>query len=626
MFSDFDKYLAVFLTALLVTYLLTPAVRALTFRLGMVDLPNERRPHRHPTARGGGLAVVIGVHAACVVALFFDWPALAGGLDLDWWRHFLLGSLILLVIGFIDDSRQISPPMKLGGQTAAALVIAFGGNQFGTLFGFELSPAVDFVLVVLWILLLINAFNLIDGLDGLASGLAIISAIGLCGVFYLNRMPGDALVLLGLVGACLAFLRYNFHPATIFLGDTGSMFIGFTLATVSLQTFTKGTVVLGIAIPALVLGVPLYDELLAVWRRSVRGWLARKTSGPGAGRKGIMQPDLDHLHHRLVRAGLTTPRVAGFLYLCNAILVAFGLLITLFHSHAAGILLLALLAGAYVVMRHLAVIELRDTGRAIMAGLHRPTHANFKALFPPVWDMVWLCGAVGISMAFVEPREPEFWRSWFLELPIWVTPTFSLLAASRIYVTFWSRARTLDALVLASILVVGLLISLAVALLIDPEQSRRWLLRAFVVGGISHPTILLLRVLYRVAEEMVLHLRNRSDIRSDHDRILLYGAGGRCQLYLRERAFNESSSFDGRHIVGLIDDDPSLLGQWVYGYPVLGGLDDLPRIASKRRITGLLVTAGLRPERLEAARDLADEHRLQLTEWKFKEENLKAEA
>src|SRR5207244_1880862 len=127
----------------------------------------------------------------------------------------------------------------------------------------------DSIFVVIWIIAVINAFNLIDGLDGLASGLAIISAIGLGGVILLQNLPG-LLVVLGLIGACLAFLRYNFHPASIFLGDTGSMFLGFTLGLVSLQTFTKGTFFLSLSIPLLVLGVPIYDALLAIWRRSMR--------------------------------------------------------------------------------------------------------------------------------------------------------------------------------------------------------------------------------------------------------------------------------------------------------------------------------------------------------------------
>ena len=270
-------------------------------------------------------------------------------------------------------------------------------------------------MVVVWIVAVINAYNLIDGLDGLASGLAIISATGLCGILFLGNLPGVVLVLAALMGACLAFLRYNFHPATIFLGDTGSMFIGLILGVVSLQTFTKDTFVLSMAIPLLVLGVPIFDALLAIWRRSVRRLIKGREPGGTAKRSGIMSPDLEHLHHRLLKSGLSTRRVALILCGTNAAFIVFGLLMTSFQSHASGIFLLALLAAAYVLLRHMAVIELRETGGVLLAGLRRPTHALLKSLAYPVWDMVCMAGALAIAMrlfdvsrrgllAFVVPR------------------------------------------------------------------------------------------------------------------------------------------------------------------------------------------------------------------------------
>jgi len=167
---------------------------------------------------------------------------------------FLPSTLILLVVGLVDDIRGLSAWKKLAGQVAAALWVPLSGTQFGNFFGYKLPGFLDGVLVVFWIVAVINAYNLIDGLDGLASGLAIISATGLCGILVLNHAPGVILPLLALIGACLAFLRYNFHPASIFLGDTGSMAIGFTLGVVSLQTFTKNTFFLSMAIPLLILG------------------------------------------------------------------------------------------------------------------------------------------------------------------------------------------------------------------------------------------------------------------------------------------------------------------------------------------------------------------------------------
>jgi UDP-N-acetylmuramyl pentapeptide phosphotransferase/UDP-N-acetylglucosamine-1-phosphate transferase len=619
MFGDLDKYLAVFLTGLVVTYLLTPVVRAAACRFGVVDLPNERRPHKHPTARGGGLAVIIGVHAACLMALAFPWPKLAGGLDLRWWQHFTLASLVLLVVGLVDDVRGLKPHVKLCGQAVAAGLMCLSGARFGTILGIELPWVLDCAFVIFWLVAVINAFNLIDGLDGLASGLAIISAIGLCGIFLLQNMPANVLVLVGLIGACLGFLRYNFHPATIFLGDTGSMFLGFILGVISLQTFTKNTLFLSLTIPMLVLGVPIYDALLAIWRRSVRLWLSGSQPGTTVKPGGIMQPDLEHLHHRLLKSGLSSRRVATVLCVLNGALVVFGLLITTFESHAAGIFLLALLAGVYVLMRHLAVIELRDTGRALLTGLRRPTHATFKSLTYPVWDMVWMAGSLAVAMWAFEPPRPDFWHSWFLDLPVWVTPTFSILAASRTYLTVWTRARVLDVLMLLSMLLLGLFLSLGIAMLIDPSELSKWLVRTLVMGAISHPAILCMRVFYRAVEEIVIYFKSESDQPAQGERVVLYGAGGRCQLFLTERGFNNSRSYDGRAIVGLLDDESSLHSQWVYGFLVLGGIKELPHLIARHRITGIVITAALSPASRAAVQELALKHGLHLSEWYFGE-------
>jgi UDP-N-acetylmuramyl pentapeptide phosphotransferase/UDP-N-acetylglucosamine-1-phosphate transferase len=626
MLNALIKYIAVFLTGFTVTFLLTPAVRWLAVRFGVVDKPDERRPHKRPTARGGGLAVFLGFHAACLMAVAVPWPKVAGTLDSVWWQHFVIPSLVLLVVGVVDDIRGMRPLVKLGGQAIAASLIFYGGARFGVLFGHELPLWLDFLMVNLWILAVINAFNLVDGLDGLASGLAIISALGLCGVVALDHLPANVLVLLGFMGACLAFLRYNFHPASVFLGDTGSMFIGFTLAVVSLQTFNKNTFILSLTIPMLVLGVPIYDTLLAIWRRSVRKWLDK--GQPKAGRKnsGVMQPDLDHLHHRLLKSGLSTRRVAIVLCVGNAALVLFGLLITTFKSHAAGIFLIALLAGAYVLMRHLAILELRDTGTALLRGIRKPTASALKALGFPAWDMFCMAAAVALSMRLVDGYSPSFWHNWFLDLPVWVTPTFCILAISRTYVTVWSRARMRDVMALELTLLAGLIFSVGLALLINPYNGpeQHLVVGALAMATVAHPAIVSLRMIYRLLEELVHWTRSKDAIKPDGRRVVLYGAGGRCWLFLRELGFHYLGSSDGREIVGLIDDEASLRHLWVYGYQVLGTREDLPELISQCGLTGIVVTALLTPESRAALHELAARHGLDLTEWRCEESDLEA--
>jgi UDP-N-acetylmuramyl pentapeptide phosphotransferase/UDP-N-acetylglucosamine-1-phosphate transferase len=612
MFGDLDKYILVFLTGLLVAYLLTPVVKAMAFRFGVVDMPNERRPHQRPTARGGGVGLFIAVQVACLLAFALPWPRHAGGLDFQWWERFALASLVLFVVGIIDDIRGMKPLIKLGGQTLAALLMAFSGTRFGTFWGYTLPTPLDHLFVVVWLIAIINAFNLIDGLDGLASGLAIISAIGLCGILLTQQAVGASLVLLGFIGACLGFLRYNFHPASIFLGDTGSMFIGFTLGVISLQTLTKNSFLVSFTIPMLVLGVPIYDAFLAIWRRSVRKWVSEKTHGV---KRGIMQPDLEHLHHRLKFAGLSTQRVAMYLYIFNGTLVIVGLLIALFQSHAAGIFLIALLAGVYVLMRHFAVIELRETGRALLMGLRRPSHSAIKSLLYPFWDMIWLAGSLALIMWVIQRQRDDFWHNWFFELPVWVTPTFSLLAISRSYVTYWPRARLRDVISVIFLLLGGALFSLGLALLINPLDSKACFMRALWIIAISHPPIIASRVVYRCIEELAIWIKGKSEHPGGTERVLLYGAGTRAQLFLKDCAVTNAKNPDLRLIVGFIDDETALHYQWTYGYLVLGGTKELPHLISKWKINRIIVVADLLPESWNVVREIAVRERIRLSEW-----------
>jgi hypothetical protein len=434
-----------------------------------------------------------------------------------------------------------------------------------------------------------------------------------------QQSVGSVLVLLGFIGACLGFLRYNFHPASIFLGDTGSMFLGFTLGVVSLQTFTKNSFLVSLTIPMLVLGVPIYDAVLAIWRRSVRKWADGEKPGV---KRGIMQPDLDHLHHRLKFAGLSTGRVAMYLYVLNGALVLVGLLITLNQSRAAGIFLIALLIGAYLLMRHLAAIELRETGRALLMGLRRPTHSAFKALAYVICDMLWLSGSLALIMWVVERERVDFWHKWFLDLPVWVTPTFSLLAISRAYVTYWPRARLRDVITLVFWLQTGIVFSLGLALLINPSESTRWVLRALLVAAISHPIIVISRVVYRCVEDLALWVRRQSEHPGPPERILLYGAGTRSQLFLRDCAATNSKTPDRRVIVGFIDDESALHFQWTYGHLVLGGAQELPYLIAKLKINRIIIVADIMPENRNAVRDVAAREGIQLSEWITREHEI----
>jgi FlaA1/EpsC-like NDP-sugar epimerase len=196
-----------------------------------------------------------------------------------------------------------------------------------------------------------------------------------------------------------------------------------------------------------------------------------------------------------------------------------------------------------------------------------------------------------------------------------VTPTFLLLALSRAYVTHWPRARLRDALMVMFWLQSGILLSLGLALIIDPEQRWKWFLRAVLIAGISHPGIAASRLFYRCLEELVLWLKRQGDADGGGERVLLYGAGVRAQLYLKDRVAKTSKTPDGRQIIGFMDDDPTLHFQWVYGFLVLGGLKDLPRLMERRKISRVVIVCDLPPENLASLKATAARSGLKLSEW-----------
>ena len=266
------KYPILFFSGFLFTFLLTPWIRKIALKLDVTDKPDSRRIHDHPIPYGGGIAVFSGFHIACIVLFFIPWSPFSGIIDFIWWQNFFVVSFLLLIVGLIDDIWTIGPIVKLLCQIFIAALSFTYDIRIGNLLGFELPILIDLSLTVIWIVAIVNAFNLIDGMDGLAIGIAAISSCGIAGSLLFRHLPGDALILIALIGVCLAFLKYNYHPATIFLGDSGSMFLGLTLATVSISTASIGTAMASIGVPLLAMGVPVFDTVLAIWRRSVRGY------------------------------------------------------------------------------------------------------------------------------------------------------------------------------------------------------------------------------------------------------------------------------------------------------------------------------------------------------------------
>jgi UDP-GlcNAc:undecaprenyl-phosphate GlcNAc-1-phosphate transferase len=293
--EDLARYGVLALVAAVAALAFTPLVRALAVRVGAVDVPDPRRAHDRAVPRLGGVALVL----ACAVTLaFHDAPRAllaAGGWDVP---ALLAGVLVIVATGVLDDVRGLGPLPKLGLEVVAALVAVAGGYGLGGVTnpltgGFVPFGPIGPLVTIVWIVGLTNAFNLIDGLDGLAAGVALIAAATLFAVALIEGRADVACLWATLGGALAGFLRYNFNPASIFLGDAGSLFLGYVFGVLSLQSLQKGATAVVVAAPLLALGLPIMEVVVTVLRRAVVSGLA-----------SVPRADREHIHHRLVARGM----------------------------------------------------------------------------------------------------------------------------------------------------------------------------------------------------------------------------------------------------------------------------------------------------------------------------------
>ncbi len=321
-----------FLVALAITVVVIFPVRWLAFRLGAVAEPGGRRIHQRATPLLGGLAMYIGFGLS---AALFSTNRQTEGL--------LLSAAMITSLMVLDDRKGLPPSLKLAFQLLASMLaviifgieiklISFPGHVI------NLIPVVSVPVTLLWFVGLQNAINLIDGVDGLAAGVvAIVAAAILLAAINLSRP--DIVILAGcLIGACIGFLVFNWHPARIFMGDTGSNFLGFTLAALSVLATAKVAVVLSLLVPILALTIPILDTGWAILRRRVRG-------------QSIATPDAEHLHHRLLDYGLSPRETALVFYFGTAIFAALGLAIYGHKKVLLGAILLLLLGIIVIIVR-----------------------------------------------------------------------------------------------------------------------------------------------------------------------------------------------------------------------------------------------------------------------------------
>lgn len=337
--SEIIFLILTFVVAFAFSFAATPIAHRLAFKIGAVDVPKDgRRMHKKPIPRLGGVAIVFGFMVAicCFGRMNRELTAI------------LVGAAIIFVMGIVDDCKDLGAKFKFMIQILAALVVMIGGNIRITALTnpniFSDNPYLVLpwwlsgIATIVWIVFITNAVNFIDGLDGLAAGVSAIMSVSL--VFISIRMSEYwvAIVGLALMGACFGFLPFNFNPAKIFMGDSGSTFLGFILASLSVQGVFKSYAIISFAVPLLILGLPLFDAMFAMIRRVYHG-------------KSPMSADRGHLHHRLIDMGFSQKQTVFILYAISGVLGLTAVLLAEYGSMRALVLMIAVLIFVVVMGR-----------------------------------------------------------------------------------------------------------------------------------------------------------------------------------------------------------------------------------------------------------------------------------
>lgn len=591
--------------AFLLSFSLTPAAKRLLMRFGIVDMPSSRRINKTPIPRGGGIAIVVSSAIAVLFGIF--------GLGIDdpvWCQsspRILAAFATIIAVGIADDIRGLNPFAKLAGQIAAALLVYSSGISFGHLVLFSVPPWLDCIITIGWFVIIVNSFNLIDGMDGLATGLAVIGAIGLLTCLVLRHQGDRTLSLFVLIGASLGFLRYNFNPASIFLGDTGSLFLGFCLALLPLVTGGKTAFVASIGVPLLAIGLPLFDTVLAIVRRTARAML-----GTENGIREVVLPDVEHLHHRLLAVGANQRRAAILLYMLAATLVLAAIILTV-NSNSTGAIVIAILVVFAILGRQMTNIELWYVGRAANNAISslkgRTLTVAYIVIDAAIMVVSWFISAnlalvphIGINGLHLSSAFAPF-----------VIAIFAFFAAARIYRRRWDRLQTLDIVVLTMAAIAGWLLAYGYVSTVGRPYLAFDRHACVFLALILTPMMLarIVRVTLRQLISAIGTARNAAG--TDSTRIAVIGSGIGFSLFYR-LVNNGQGSFKKYSVVLVSDFKSQYIGNYSQGFHVLDAMHELPSALKSANVSEIIVASvsGYTPEQNSFIRELAARHGLKV--------------
>jgi UDP-GlcNAc:undecaprenyl-phosphate GlcNAc-1-phosphate transferase len=573
-----EKYVLVFVFSFGLSLAVTPLVRKLAIRTGRVAVPKDNRWHRKETALLGGVGIFFSCMVVWIAGTFFAGWAAYGHPFLA----LMVGAAAMFTLGLSDDLFDMDPQHKLAGQIVIASLLVF----FGFRLGWTDSRTINLFLSIFWLVGITNAFNLLDNMDGLAAGIAFIAGGFLFAYHYLN--PGFSIftgpVLLAsaaYLGGILGFLVYNFNPASIFMGDAGSLFIGFMLAGLTVigspPDLPDGSILnltSVVAVPILILFIPIVDTGFVSLMRKL---FNRRISEGGR----------DHSSHRMVAIGFSERKAVLILYFFAAISGLIALAINRFSVGTSLLLVVLYLLLVIFFWIYLGKVKVYP-GKSILSeeshGVLTPVLVEItyrRRLFEVFLDFVLI--AVAYYAAYLLRFEGKLGGDFpfFLKsLPVVIACQILCFYLFGVYRGVWESTGLSDLMVYAKAIVAGSLIPMLILLFAYRFQS--FSRAVFVIhGGLLLILVSLSRLSFRLLDEGVARRNHKGKP------ALIYGAGVGGQLTLREIESNRNL---GLSFVGFIDDNPRLQGRKIKGYPVLGGYTDLARLIQKHDIREVIVS------------------------------------
>jgi len=568
-YSFFLQYGLPFSLALVLALIFTPIVRKLAVKYRLVVFPKQDRWRKRVIASLGGVAIFGGF---LIPYLIFSPHNLKS-------TGFIFGLLGIFWLGLIDDIVHIKPDTKLIGQIIIACIVVMFGIGFSVA-----PPIINILLTIFWIVAIVNAFNLLDNMDGLCAGVASISALMLCIHSIMNNNMQLAVLSLIILGASMGFLKYNFNPAKIFMGDCGSMSLGYILATGALMGTTKekSGLLITMAIPALVLAVPIFDTLFVTLTRTINN-------------RPISQGGRDHTSHRLVTLGLSERNAVLLLYAISAVCGLSALFYTKLHLLQMSILLIVLFVALFVFGIFLGT-EVKVYPASYLGDIRNKKKLNGKIIFngfvynkrrivEVILDLIIISSsyAAAFLLRFEGILFPLSVSLMLESLPIILITKLLMFYFLGLYRGVWRYIGLYDVIAIFKAASLGSILSVfALVFLFRFEHYSRtifvidWLITLVAVSGV--------RILFRFYKEFF------ANIRLGGKRVLIFGAGDSGELTLREVRQNRTLGYKA---IGFVDDDGAKLDRVIHGVRVLGKGDNLEKLIYKHKIDELLVAIPL---------------------------------